>query len=152
MSKKSAIKVDTSGSQMGLQNPFAAFDSNVFPEALLPLPAPTAVLPVQPKPSRKGRVVLRRETAHRGGKTVVVVSAFAPEIHQNEIEKLARELRKHCGCGGAVKEREIEIQGDQPIRVREFLTTAGFQVAGVTVFFLMATMEILLHHLSYGWR
>lgn len=145
MGKKSTTKVDTSGPQAGLQNPFASLESNTFPQTSLPLPVQTTNPPLKQKPSRKGRVVLRRETAHRGGKTVIVVSGFAPEIHGNEIEKLARDLRKHCGCGGAVKERKIEIQGNQPGRIREFLTTAGFQVGGVTAFFLMAITEILLH-------
>jgi translation initiation factor 1 len=78
-----------------------------------------------------GRVVLRRETAHRGGKTVVVVDDFATHLPVSVIEKIAKKLRASCGCGGAVKGRTIEIQGDQPARVRAALEAEGFQVAGV---------------------
>jgi translation initiation factor 1 (eIF-1/SUI1) len=37
-----------------------------------------------------------------------------------------------CGCGGTTRERAIEIQGDQPGRIRELLEQEGFRVAGVT--------------------
>jgi translation initiation factor 1 len=78
-----------------------------------------------------GRVVLRRETAHRGGKTVIVVHDFATHIPPSVIEKVAKKLRAACGCGGTVKGRTIEIQGDQSSRVRAALEAEGFQVAGV---------------------
>jgi translation initiation factor 1 len=80
---------------------------------------------------RLGRVVLRREKAHRGGKTVIVVYDFAPQVSNAKIEALASQLKKACGCGGTVKGREVEIQGDQPGRIRTLLTAEGFQVAGV---------------------
>ena len=83
------------------------------------------------KPVKLGRVVLRKEKAHRGGKTVIVVHAFAPQITGAQIESLAGQLKKACGCGGTVKDRMIEIQGDQPGKIRALLEAAGFQVAGV---------------------
>jgi translation initiation factor 1 len=80
---------------------------------------------------KMGRVVLRRETAHRGGKTVIVVHDFATHLPVSVIEALAKKLRAACGCGGAVKGRTIELQGDQPGRIRALLEAEGFQVAGV---------------------
>jgi translation initiation factor 1 len=84
-----------------------------------------------PKPSKMGRVVLRRETAHRGGKSVIVIHDFAPNIGLRYIESLASRLKSACACGGTLKERVIEIQGDQPARIRAMLEEEGFQVAGV---------------------
>ena len=78
-----------------------------------------------------GRVVLRRETAHRGGKTVVVIYDFAPSMSRQSIEDLARRLRQACGCGGTARERTIEIQGDQVTKIRALLEKEGFRVAGV---------------------
>ncbi len=105
----------------------SAFDSlptdGLPPEEIVPVP--------QPKAARHGRVVLRREKAHRGGKTVVVIDDFATHIPLALIETLAGKLKKSCGCGGTVKDRTIEIQGDQPGRIRELLEGEGFQVAGV---------------------
>jgi len=83
-------------------------------------------------PAKLGRVVLRRETAHRGGKCVLVVDSFDSALDSAFIEALAKRLRTACGCGGAVKERTIELQGDQAGRVRDFLTSEGFRVAGVS--------------------
>ena len=78
-----------------------------------------------------GRVVLRREKAQRGGKTVVVVSDFEDRIPDSEIEDLAKKARQACGCGGTVRGREIELQGDNVPNVRAFFESVGFRVAGV---------------------
>ncbi len=80
---------------------------------------------------KMGRVVLRKEKAHRGGKTVIVVDDFATHLPVSVIEATARKLRAGCGCGGTVKERRIEVQGDQAAKVRAILEGEGFEVAGV---------------------
>jgi translation initiation factor 1 len=80
-----------------------------------------------PKP---GRVVLRRSSAHRGGKTVLLVEGFGAQHSEAEIEALGRRLRAQLGCGGTCRGRALEIQGDQPNRLRTLLEEAGFQVAG----------------------
>ena len=67
-----------------------------------------------------------RQTAHRGGKTVTVVTGFTG-IGQTEKEKLAKEMQKVCGAGGTVKDGQIEIQGDQREAVARILTNAGFR-------------------------
>ena len=103
-------------------NPFAALDQGNLPPGEISTPASTAKL---------GRVILRRETAHRGGKTVIVIHEFAPSITGNFIEDLAGKLKRTCGCGGTVKDRQIEIQGDQPGKIRAVLETEGFRVDGV---------------------
>ena len=80
---------------------------------------------------KMGRVLLRRETAHRGGKTVVVVYDFATHLPASIIEKVAKKLRSACSTGGTVKDRTIEIQGDQVANVRATLEAEGFIVGGV---------------------
>jgi translation initiation factor 1 len=47
------------------------------------------------------------------------------------IETVAKKLRMSCGCGGAVKGRTIELQGDQAGKIRGLLEAEGFQVGGV---------------------
>jgi translation initiation factor 1 len=73
----------------------------------------------------------RRPPPHRGGKVVVVVDDFATHLPMSVIEKLAKKLRAACGCGGTCRGRAIELQGDQPAKVRELLEAEGFKVAGV---------------------
>ena len=120
-------RIDTSGQQSALQSPFASLQLDGLPEG----PAETLVPEKPAPPSRHGRVVLRREKAQRGGKTVVVVYDFEPPITAEHIDRLAREARQACGCGGTVREREIELQGDNPPKVRAFFESAGFRVVGV---------------------
>lgn len=69
---------------------------------------------------------LIRQTAHRGGKTVTVVTGFTG-VGPTEIQTLAKDMQKACGAGGTVKEGRIEIQGDQREIVARILTNAGFR-------------------------
>jgi translation initiation factor 1 len=78
-----------------------------------------------------GRVVLRRERAHRSGKTVIVIDDFATHLPISVIEKTAKKIRVACGCGGTLRDRAIEIQGDQPGKIRAVLEAEGYQVAGI---------------------
>ena len=91
-----------------------------------PSPAP-AVKPL-------GRLILRRETKHRGGKTVVIVAGFAQlsGISDRALEELLQELKQRLGCGGSVTARELLLQGDRPAQVAALLRERGFRVDGVT--------------------
>jgi translation initiation factor 1 len=113
--------------QPRFNNPFDGLRTDGLPPGEEPPPSRTAAR----KPGL-GRVVLRREKAHRGGKTVIVVHDFAPSIPLAVIEELARKLRQSCGCGGTTRQRTIEMQGDQAPRIRALLEEEGFKVAGVT--------------------
>src|SRR5260221_6579823 len=131
MAKKRKLDLTPTGD--GLGNPFAALDSTNLPAGeTAPIPLAQANPQAAAKPSRLGRVVLRREKAHRGGKTVIVIHEFAPNISYSYIETLAGKLKAACGCGGTTRERIIEIQGDQPGRIRTLLEQEGFRGAGVT--------------------
>lgn len=116
-------RIDTSGRQEALQSPFAGLQIEGLPEG----PADN-VFPVAP--GKLGRVVLRRETAQRSGKTVVVVTGFEEHHSTSGINELARAARQACGCGGTVRGREIELQGDLVPAVRRFFEAQGFRVAG----------------------
>jgi predicted translation initiation factor SUI1 len=74
----------------------------------------------------RGRVDIRRETGGRGGKTVTVVTGFTG-IGPPEKEQLAKRMRAACGCGGTVKEGNIEIQGDHREKIARILADAGFR-------------------------
>lgn len=120
-------KIPISQSQQPLSvNPFGALDLGPLP----PGPEPSKSEVQEPR-RPNGRVVLRREKSQRGGKTVIVVSDFAPHFSDADLEELARRAKKSCGCGGTIAGREIEMQGDDPARVRRFFESEGFRVAGV---------------------
>jgi translation initiation factor 1 len=127
-------RIDTSGTNAPLSTLGNAFANVNLPN----LPAgegtqpPAATTNPKSEPLWKlGRVILRKETAHRGGKTVIVVDDFATHLPISVIESTAKKLRAACGCGGTVKDRRIEVQGDHPAKIRALLEAEGFQVAGV---------------------
>jgi len=123
-------KIATNQPQTGLNQAFANLQMSGLPER-----QQEPIAPSKDGPGaiwKLGRVILRRETAHRGGKTVIVVHDFATHLPVSVIETVAKRLRQQCGCGGAVKGRTIEIQGDQPARIRAVLEAEGFKVAGVS--------------------
>jgi translation initiation factor 1 len=121
-------RIETNPLQTGLNSAFASLSISGLPEG----PEQKEPEPKQaPRPAKLGRVVLRRETAHRGGKTVIVVHDFAPQITDRLIDELSKKLRSACGSGGTVRDRTIEIQGDQPQKMRAVLEEEGFRVAGV---------------------
>ncbi len=124
---KEKKRIPTSGEPITWTSPFAALKNVSLPmaqEARIGV-APGDMLPIAPKKNR-GRVDIIRQTAHRGGKTVTVVTGFTG-IRQAEQEALAKEMQKACGAGGTVKEGRIEIQGDQREIVARILTNAGFR-------------------------
>lgn len=105
--------------------------------SLSPPSQPEPHTPASSQKSRR-RLVLRRETKHRGGKAVIVVSGFGQlrDFDEAATEALAKRLKQKLGCGGTVEgqgeKREIVLQGDRPAKVAELLRAEGFRVDGVT--------------------
>lgn len=124
-------RIDTNPAQAPLAGMDGAFANVDLPD----LPEGRAASPITPDSPqtiwKMGRVVLRRETAHRGGKTVIVIHDFATHLPASVIETIAKKVRSACGCGGTVKGRVVEIQGDQPAKIRAVLEAEGFQVSGL---------------------
>ena len=124
---KEKKRIPTSGEPIVWTSPFAALKNAGLPlvPEVRPGVAPRDAPPITPKKNR-GRVDIIRQTAHRGGKTVTVVSGFLG-IGQAEKDRLAKEMQQACGAGGTVKEGRIEIQGDQREAVARILINAGFR-------------------------
>lgn len=126
--RKEKIDVSGSGTASALVNPFAALELAGLP----PGPETVEAPPAAEKPAgKRGRVVLRRETAGRGGKTVVVASDFDPSFSEADLDVFLAGLKRACGTGGTRRDRELEIQGDLPARVAAYFVKEGFRVAGV---------------------
>ncbi|MDX1734053.1 MAG: translation initiation factor Sui1 [Halioglobus sp.] len=80
----------------------------------------------RPAATGDGVVRIQRQTKGRGGKAVTVVSGLP--LAGPELQALAKELKKKCGVGGAVKDDSIEIQGDQRTLLQEELSRRGYRV------------------------
>ncbi|OCA56824.1 stress response translation initiation inhibitor YciH [Photorhabdus namnaonensis] len=81
------------------------------------------------KPQRSkgdGIVRIQRQTSGRKGKGVCVITGI--DADDQVLIKLAAELKKKCGCGGSVKDGEIEIQGDKRDLLKQLLEAKGMTV------------------------
>ena len=73
-----------------------------------------------------GIIRLMRQTKGRKGKGVTIITGLP--LPPAELKKMARSLKQKCGCGGAVKNETIEIQGDQRDILEQELTRQGYTV------------------------
>lgn len=126
MSRARKAKISTQGGSDALQsNPFGDLQvDGLAPASSAP------VIPAKPqvrKPKSKGRVEVRREKAGRGGKTVTTLREFPTHLPVQELEALSFDLKKTCACGGTLKGRVLELQGDVCERVIAELEKLGFK-------------------------
>jgi|TARA_B100000965_G_scaffold85577_3_gene69216 translation initiation factor 1 len=88
---------------------------------------------IKPEPKEQARSVssdgvvrIHRETKGRKGKGVSLIKGL--DLASDELKKLGSELKKKCGCGGAVKDGVIEVQTDDREKLRTLLTDKGYKV------------------------
>ncbi len=84
------------------------------------VPSKTAVSNTPQKPV-KVRLVKR-------GKSILTV-ILNLSLPQNELAALASSLKKKLGCGGAIKDDSIEMQGDKVTLVLKHLTEIGIKAS-----------------------
>jgi translation initiation factor 1 len=58
----------------------------------------------------------------------MVTAVFGFDLDDQALEFLAKELKRHCGTGGSVRDGVIVIQGDLRDTVKGFLEGKGFRV------------------------
>ncbi|MEY4927259.1 MAG: hypothetical protein RI894_1695 [Bacteroidota bacterium] len=71
-------------------------------------------------PQANLRIWLERQ---KGNRIATVVKGFDGE--NNDLERLAKALKSHCGVGGTAKNGEIILQGDHRDKVFAFLIAQG---------------------------
>jgi len=69
---------------------------------------------------------IKKQTSGRKGAGVSVITGL--DLSDDELKKLAAELKKRCGCGGSVKDGNIEIQGEKRDLLKQLLEQKGFKV------------------------
>jgi len=115
-------------------NPFAALEiqgRELPPKGRDTRPAcpPPSNRPGEPPgPTVKQRLLLRRSTAHRAGKTVLILEGFSPAWTTSQLESLLHELKSTLGCGGKIENRTLELQGELADRLLPLLEARGFAV------------------------
>ncbi|MBY5946545.1 stress response translation initiation inhibitor YciH [Photobacterium rosenbergii] len=78
------------------------------------------------RPKGDGIVRIQRQTKGRKGKGVCIVTGL--DLEDAQLKLLAAELKKVCGCGGSVKDGNIEIQGDKRDVIKAALEKKGHTV------------------------
>ncbi len=78
------------------------------------------------RPKGDGIVRIQKQTSGRKGKGVCLISGI--DADDATLASLAAELKKKCGCGGAVKDGIIEIQGDKRDLLKTLLEAKGMKV------------------------
>ena len=73
-----------------------------------------------------GVVRIQKQTSGRKCAGVSVITGL--DLSDEELKKLAAELKKRCGCGGSVKNGMIEIQGEKRDLLKQLLEQKGFTV------------------------
>lgn len=76
-----------------------------------------------------GIVRISMETKGRKGKGVTLVTGLA--LEPDELRSIVRDLKKKCGCGGAIKDGVFEIQGDHRDLLMAEFATQGYKVKRV---------------------
>ncbi|HHF3992839.1 TPA: stress response translation initiation inhibitor YciH [Haemophilus influenzae] len=71
-------------------------------------------------------VRIQKQTSGRKGAGVSVITGL--DLSDEDLKKLAAELKKRCGCGGSVKNGIIEIQGEKRDLLKQLLEQKGFKV------------------------
>lgn len=77
-------------------------------------------------PSKRETLHVVMEKKGRGGKTATIVEGF--QCSDDEVDEIARDLRKRLGTGGSARGGEILIQGDRRTDVTRLLREKGFSV------------------------
>ncbi|WP_373704955.1 translation initiation factor [Porphyromonas loveana] len=77
-------------------------------------------------PPEKQRLRVSLDKKQRRGKEVTLVSGYVGTAE--DLTELSRKLKQRCGVGGAAKDGEIIIQGNQVEKVKEILRTLQYGV------------------------
>jgi translation initiation factor 1 len=118
MAKKKNDKLPIGASTPLGNNPFAAL-------AGLELPPgehiPAAGAASEPSPRFAAKVVVRRETKGRGGKTVTRITGIAPA----DRDSITSEMKRDLGCGAVVEGDDVVLLGSLVDRAADWVTARG---------------------------
>ena len=83
--------------------------------------------PAKAVPPEKQTARLSLEKRKRG-KMVTVIRGLSDGHPAPHFANLLTNIKNHVGAGGSIQDEQIEIQGDQLERVKNYLAELGFQL------------------------
>ena len=78
-------------------------------------------------PPQQQKLKVRLDTKHRGGKAVTLIEGFVGT--DEDLQTLGKAVKNFCGTGGAAKDGEVIVQGDQRDKVMQWLQKSGYKNA-----------------------
>ena len=134
MAREKKQRVATEAAPELRTNPFAALEiqGRELPSdgrdtrPACPPPSKWTSEPLVPTPGEK--LLLRRSTAHRGGRTVLVLEGFSPAWNEAKLDALLHEMKTSLGCGGKIENRTLELQGELADRLIPLLEARNITI------------------------
>ena len=79
--------------------------------------------------AKKQQEIVVRTEKRRFGKIMTIVVGFdGPDI-----KEMAKKLKSKLACGGTIKNKEIELQGEHKSGVRRILLEEGFEESQIKI-------------------
>ncbi|HEX7844152.1 MAG TPA: translation initiation factor [Chitinophagaceae bacterium] len=75
-------------------------------------------------PANQQKLRIWLDTKQRAGKAATLVKGFIG--NEEDLQELGKKLKGFCGTGGAAKDGEILVQGDQRDKVLQWLLKDGY--------------------------
>lgn len=130
--KRPKQRVETAVAQAPLtDSPFAALGGlrHTLPQGE---PQPQAMADESPAPPAPtpGRAVVRFQRKGHGGKEVTLVQQL--DLDQQQLQQWLTELKRALGCGGALQQGALVLQGDQRERLLELLEQRGVKKVSIS--------------------
>lgn len=101
---------------------------NVGAADITPETASEASEHVSDKPRLSVKMFYERKG--RGGKEATILADFEGLNDEDDLNRLASEIKRSLGTGGSCRGGEILIQGDRREPIRKLLEARGFKVKG----------------------
>lgn len=64
----------------------------------------------------------------KGGKPVTELYEWPINITETDLKKILLDMKQSFGCGGTVKDKRIELQGDQLAQADQHLSREGYKL------------------------
>ena len=80
--------------------------------------------------SKEKQNVVVRVDRRRYGKAMTIVEGFDNSV---DIKTLSKTMKAKLACGGTVKNRTIELQGDHRQGAKKVLIQSGFSESSITI-------------------
>ncbi len=76
------------------------------------------------------RIKVRIETRKWGREVTLIMGINPKEV---DLDSLTTRLKNKCACGGTSKEGVIELQGDHRYRIKDLLTSEGYDSSNIDI-------------------